>query len=93
MRNGLDDISSPRRARFFDGLLCSLSHSLNSPRSSLCAGRRKIEGYVTASDKDGASGAMRALWERAWPLAGLTLALVVNVAWIGALGYAVIWLL
>ena len=48
---------------------------------------------MTASDKDGACGAMRALRERAWPLAGLTLALVVNVAWIGALSYAVIWLL
>ena len=48
---------------------------------------------MTASDKDGASGAMRALWERARPLAGLTLALVVNVAWIGVLSYAAIKLL
>ena len=48
---------------------------------------------MTASDKDGASGAIRAVWERAWPLAGLTLAFVVNVAWIGALSYAVVWLL
>ena len=33
------------------------------------------------------------LWRRAWPFAGLTLALLVNVLWVGALGYALVRLL
>jgi hypothetical protein len=32
-------------------------------------------------------------WRRAWPLAGLALAAVVNVAWVGVLGYALVRLL
>lgn len=33
------------------------------------------------------------LWRRVWPFAGLAMALLVNVVWVGALGYALIWLL
>jgi len=32
-------------------------------------------------------------WRRAWPLAGLALAAVVNVVWAGVLGYALVGLL
>jgi hypothetical protein len=28
------------------------------------------------------------LWDRVWPLAGLAVALIVNLAWIGFLSYA-----
>ena len=47
---------------------------------------------MTATDKDDAP-ALLALWERLWPLAGLALALIVNVLWIGGLGYALVRLL
>jgi hypothetical protein len=33
------------------------------------------------------------MWRRAWPFTALTLALLVNLLWIGALGYAVLRLL
>ena len=33
------------------------------------------------------------LWQRAWPFTALTLALLVNLLWIGALGYAPVRLL
>jgi len=33
------------------------------------------------------------VWRRAWPLAGLTFALFVNVLWIGALAYELTHLL
>ena len=36
---------------------------------------------------------MLALLQRVWPFAGLTIALLVNVLWIGVLGYALIRLL
>jgi hypothetical protein len=32
-------------------------------------------------------------WRRAWPLAGLALAAIANVLWIGVLGYALFELL
>jgi hypothetical protein len=34
-----------------------------------------------------------ALWGRAWPLAGLATAVIVNVAWIGLLAYGLVKLL
>ena len=34
-----------------------------------------------------------ALWGRAWPLAGLAIAVVVNVVWIGLLAYELVKLL
>ena len=39
--------------------------------------------------KEGAppSAALK-LWERLWPFAGLTRAVLVNILWIGVLGYA-----
>jgi hypothetical protein len=33
------------------------------------------------------------LWARAWPLAGLATALVVNVVWIGLLAYGLVQLM
>jgi hypothetical protein len=45
---------------------------------------------VTAIENNNAA---LSLWQRAWPLTGLALALLVNVLWVGALGYALVWLL
>ena len=42
---------------------------------------------------DNNTSAALSLWQRAWPLTGLALALLVNVLWIGALGYALVKLL
>ena len=47
---------------------------------------------MTAIEKNNSSGAL-ALWQRLWPLACLAVALLVNVLWIGALGYALVRLL
>jgi hypothetical protein len=47
---------------------------------------------VTATDNDNAP-VLLALWRRLWPLAGLALALLVNVLWVGALGYGLVRLL
>jgi hypothetical protein len=47
---------------------------------------------VTATDNDDAPSLL-ALWKRLWPLAGLALALLVTVAWIGALAYGLVRLL
>jgi hypothetical protein len=47
---------------------------------------------VTAAEKDERVPALTR-WRRAWPLAGLALALVVNVLWVGVLGYALFELL
>jgi hypothetical protein len=47
---------------------------------------------VTATDNDDAP-ALLALCQRAWPLAGLALALLVNTLWVGALAYGLVKLL
>jgi hypothetical protein len=52
----------------------------------------RLEGNVSAIEKDERVPALRR-WRRAWPLAGLALAAVVNVLWVGVLGYALIRLL
>ena len=44
---------------------------------------------MTAIDEKNAGPPAVTLWHRVWPLAGLAIALIVNVAWIGFLGYAV----
>jgi hypothetical protein len=46
----------------------------------------------TAADNH-VGGATLTQWRRAWPLAGLALAAVVNVFWVGVLGYALVKLL
>jgi hypothetical protein len=46
----------------------------------------------TAADKH-VGGAALTQWRRAWPLAGLALAAVVNTLWVGVLGYALVKLL
>jgi hypothetical protein len=43
---------------------------------------------MTAVDEKKAEPPAVTLWDRVWPLAGLAIALFVNVAWIGFLGYA-----
>ena len=61
---------------------------------------RKIGGATTwgkakngtASNRDNYLGPF-AEFDRVWPLAGLTLALVATVSWIGLLGYVAIKLL
>jgi hypothetical protein len=52
----------------------------------------RLEGNVSGIEKDERVAALRR-WRRAWPLAGLALAAVVNVLWVGVLGYALIRLL
>lgn len=47
---------------------------------------------MTATDKNDASDAS-SVWQRAWPLIALAVALLLNVLWIAMLGYALIWLL
>jgi hypothetical protein len=42
----------------------------------------RVEGGVSLTE-----------WRRAWPLAGLALAVVVNMVWVGVLGYALVRLL
>lgn len=47
---------------------------------------------MTATDNDN-SPVLLALWKRLWPLADLALALLVNVLWVGGLGYGLTKLL
>jgi hypothetical protein len=47
---------------------------------------------VTTTDKD-ERGCPLSQWRRAWRMAGLAIAAVVNVLWIGMLGYALVRLL
>jgi hypothetical protein len=46
-----------------------------------------------ADEENAPPGAAFHLWQRMWPFAGLTLAVLVNVLWIGVLGYALVMLL
>ena len=45
------------------------------------------------ADNDLLTAAQLTLWHRAWPLAGLATAMIVNVAWIGLLAYSLVKLL
>ena len=40
------------------------------------------------TDENAPPSAARKVWQRAWPLVGLAAAVLVNMLWIGALGYA-----
>jgi len=51
------------------------------------------EGALNMGDKNNAPSAALNLWHRAWPLAGVTIALLVNAAWIGLLTYGLVRLL
>jgi hypothetical protein len=44
-------------------------------------------------DADKVEGSAALQWRQAWPLAGLGFAAVVNIVWVGVLGYALVWLL
>jgi hypothetical protein len=43
---------------------------------------------MTGIDEKNAGPPTVTLWHRVWPLAGLAIALILNPAWIGFLGYA-----
>jgi hypothetical protein len=46
------------------------------------------------ADKDDAPpSAVLKVWHRAWPIAALAFALMLNVAWVGLLTYAIVRLL
>ena len=55
----------------------------------------QASGAITPAERpaDFSSLAAPSLWQRAWPITALTLALLVNLLWIGALGYALVRLL
>jgi hypothetical protein len=46
---------------------------------------------IAADKVEGGAGPTQ--WRRAWPLAGFALAAIVDVLWVGALGYALFELL
>jgi len=73
-----------RRARS----LSARCHILANHPAPISSGEA-IEGKVAATDNDDAPFLV-ALWRRLWPLAGLALALLVTVAWIGALAYGLL---
>jgi hypothetical protein len=67
--------------------VCSLSHSSN-PFGSNLTWFDGGEGALNMADKDNAPPrAALMVWHRAWPLAGLAIALLANAAWIGLLTY------
>jgi hypothetical protein len=55
----------------------------------------QASGAITPAERpaDSSSLAPLVLWQRAWPFPLLMLALLVNVIWVGALGYALVRLL
>jgi hypothetical protein len=55
-----------------------------------CAGNLETFSLLSNSSKNRELGVMLATFNRVWPLAGLTLALVATVGWIGLLGYVAI---
>jgi hypothetical protein len=48
---------------------------------------------MATSDENDVPGTLPARLRQAWPLAAMAIAVLVNVLWIGALGYALITLL
>jgi hypothetical protein len=60
-----------------------------TPHASPKGQSKHLQEGVKKRDK----GVMLAAFHRVWPLAGLTLALVATVSWIGLLGYVAIKLL
>ena len=48
---------------------------------------------MTAAEKDYSPNSPLALWHRAWPLAAVTIAVGVNLVWIGLLAYGLAKLL
>jgi hypothetical protein len=55
----------------------------------------QASGVITQAERpaDFSPLAALSLWQRVWPFGALTPALVVNLLWIGALGYALLRLL
>lgn len=74
----------------------NLTHEVAENGSGLC--RQNAQQYAhrrlaQGSDLGLAMAVISAWSRRPWPLAGLTFALIVNVLWIVALGYALVRLL
>ena len=62
-----------------------LSHSRNWPRPSLCARATSfLEGDDVITTNNNAAPAV---WKRAWPIVGLAVAILVNMLWVGVIGY------
>jgi hypothetical protein len=75
------------------GKVCWLSHySLADPALISVAGTG-FRAVVTNTEKDYSPNAAMALWHRAWPLAAVTVAVGVNLVWIGLLVYGLAKLL
>jgi hypothetical protein len=75
------------------GKVCWLSHySLAEPALIVVLGR-DLRAVVTTTEKDYSPNAALALWHRAWPLAAVTIAVGVNLVWIGLLAYGLAKLL
>lgn len=75
------------------GKVCWLSHySLADPALIPVAGTG-FRAVVTNNEKDYSPNAALALWHRAWPLAAVTVAVGVNLVWIGLLVYGLAKLL
>jgi hypothetical protein len=51
------------------------------------------EGALNMSDNSNAQSAELNIWHRAWPLACIAIAVLVNAAWIGLLTYGLVRLL
>jgi hypothetical protein len=71
--------------------LCARRH-ISAGRRALVSvnGRRDRGDDVTTTDNNNAAPSV---WKRAWPLVGLAAAVLVNVLWLGVLGYELVRLL
>ena len=80
-------ISGPR------GKVCWLSHCGLADPALIAVAGTGFRVIVTNTEKDYSTNAALALWHRAWPLAAVTIAVGVNLVWIGLLVYGLAKLL
>jgi hypothetical protein len=74
--------------------MCARCHIQAIRLVLVLAGSTVSEGALNMADKDNAPPrAALMVWHRAWPLAGLAIALLANAAWIGLLTYGLVKLL
>jgi hypothetical protein len=71
--------------------MCCASHS-HTPLGSILALSLEIGVVMSSGDQDGCLQSA-GLWDRALPLAGLVIAVLVNLVWISFLGYGLAKLL
>jgi hypothetical protein len=80
-------------------IVASRSHSPDPRRVCAPLGFRQSTNpgcereSMATSDENDVPGTLPARLRQAWPLAAMAIAVLVNVLWIGALGYALITLL